>query len=146
MECQCHGFSGSCTVKSCWKQLPSMSKIGLLVKREFDGAVKVTLNDADRELIPENPRHIPPTDSNLVYLTKSSDYCKYDPSTGSHGTIGRECNKTSDGIDGCSLMCCNRGFYSREVTLTRRCKCQFIWCCHVKCETCKERVIKHFCN
>lgn len=146
MECQCHGFSGTCTVKTCWKQLPLLHTIGLAVKHEFDGAVKVALNVSGDGLVPENSLHLPPTASNLVYLKRSSDYCSHDPESGSHGTTGRECNVSSDGVDGCALMCCNRGHYAREVVVTSQCLCRFVWCCHVECKTCSKRVIKHFCN
>jgi hypothetical protein len=144
-KCQCHGFSGSCAVQSCWKQLPGIHKIGLKVRGEFDGAVKVGLNDSDI-LIPKNRFHVPPTKLNLVYLDKSPNYCSSSSLTGSFGTSGRECNASTYGLGSCSMLCCNRGYYAREIVLTESCDCLFIWCCKVECKTCTKKVIKHFCN
>ena len=42
-------------------------------------------------------------------MDESPDYCIGSDQTGSFGTQGRQCNKTSPGTDGCNLMCCGRG-------------------------------------
>jgi len=49
----------------------------------------------------------------LVHLRKSPDYCEHDPKRGILGTSGRVCNKTSDGPDRCSVLCCDRGFNTK---------------------------------
>lgn len=62
------------------------------------------------------------------------------------GTRGRQCNKTSHGIDGCRLLCCGRGYQTRVRTVSEQCNCKFEWCCTVKCETCNYRRDEHICN
>lgn len=39
--CKCHGISGSCLLKTCWKKLPKFREIGRRLKMKFDHAVKV---------------------------------------------------------------------------------------------------------
>ncbi|CAJ0924709.1 unnamed protein product [Ranitomeya imitator] len=41
VECKCHGVSGSCEVKTCWKAMPPFRKVGNVLKEKFDGATEV---------------------------------------------------------------------------------------------------------
>ncbi|KAI0227270.1 Protein Wnt-1 [Lamellibrachia satsuma] len=131
-ECKCHGMSGSCTLKTCWMRLPSFRTVGTALKDRFDGASKVlqgnSVNRGDRRkrsrrfnLIPVDSNHKPPSLRDLVYYENSPNYCERDNSIGFKGTRGRECNATSIGVDGCDLMCCDRGY--RSVTYTARERC-----------------------
>lgn len=58
-------------------------------------------------------KKFPVNKGELVHLRKSPDYCQYDPEKGILGTTGRVCNKTSDGPDRCSVLCCGRGFSTK---------------------------------
>ncbi|XP_066961531.1 protein Wnt-1-like [Macrobrachium rosenbergii] len=170
-ECKCHGMSGSCTVKTCWWRLPYFRRVSDALKDRFDGASRVLLKNAgnarapnDRRrnrrrknrkkkkkkyyklLKPYNQDHKPPTKKDLVYLEDSPDFCVRNRKLGIRGTSGRECNKTSIGVDGCDLMCCGREFHTRVVEVQERCSCTFQWCCEVKCKTCKYMKTIHICS
>lgn len=41
-HCKCHGVSGSCTVKSCWKVLGPFENITKIIRRKYRSAVKLT--------------------------------------------------------------------------------------------------------
>ena len=97
-------------------------------------------------LLPRFERFKPHTDTDLVYLKSSPDYCEFDVKRGSLGTHGRECDHRSPGIDGCELMCCNRGYTTRKEKRVERCKCKFHWCCFVECEECVREVEVSVCN
>ncbi|XP_068238526.1 protein Wnt-1-like [Palaemon carinicauda] len=97
-------------------------------------------------LKPYNQDHKPPTKKDLVYLEDSPDFCVRNRKLGIRGTSGRECNKTSIGVDGCDLMCCGREFHTRVVEVQERCSCTFQWCCEVKCKTCKYIKTIHICS
>ncbi|CAL1532388.1 unnamed protein product [Lymnaea stagnalis] len=147
IECKCHGVSGSCEMRTCWKAMPIFTAVGAILKDKFDGATEVKVKPQDaNELIPLNPQFKPHTDQDLVYMEASPDFCEADLKTGSLGTHGRFCNKTSKAIDGCDLMCCGRGYVTRQVRITERCKCKFHWCCHVKCKSCERTVDEHICE
>lgn len=91
MQCKCHGVSGSCSVKTCWKSLPTMNEIGTKLLRKFTIAKEISktnLNLDDLNL-PDVPGKRLPGAEQLIYLNKSPDYCTKDARLGSFGTVGR---------------------------------------------------------
>ncbi|KAK3540511.1 hypothetical protein QTP70_032467 [Hemibagrus guttatus] len=142
VSCKCHGVSGSCSLKTCWLQLADFRKVGDALKEKYDSAVAMKINTRGK-LVQVHSKFNPPTSHDLVYVEPSPDYCVQNHSTGSLGTQGRLCNKTSEGMDGCALMCCGRGYDQFKATLVERCHCKFHWCCYVKCKRC-TRVVDQF--
>lgn len=138
-ECKCHGLSGSCTLKTCWLKMPTFSEVGNRLKDKFDGASKVIASNDGKRFMPEGSTIKPPNKSDLVYTEDSPDFCSANPKVGSLGTQGRECNATSQGEDGCDLLCCNRSFVTRTVSEPVTCRCKFEWCCNVTCDTCMDK-------
>lgn len=152
-ECKCHGVSGSCAMKTCWTTLPPFRQIGdHLVKKYKKGKLVVPMvggrNRRPVYLTLKRSRrsHTKPRRSEIVYLQKSPNYCDYDESVGSLGTVGRKCNRTSTGTDGCDLMCCGRGYNTHQYTKTWQCNCKFHWCCYVHCNKCSERTEEYACK
>ncbi|KAG4071536.1 hypothetical protein HA402_011690 [Bradysia odoriphaga] len=147
--CKCHGMSGSCSVRVCWRRLPSIRSVGEALGQLYDGASYVKLVERDgkaaklRRRDPELKKLIK---SDLVYLDESPDYCERQESFGILGTRGRLCNRTSHGIDGCRLLCCGRGYQTRIRHVEEKCRCKFVWCCQVKCEMCNYKREEHICN
>ncbi|XP_068240095.1 protein Wnt-4-like [Palaemon carinicauda] len=148
VECKCHGVSGSCELKTCWKAMPTFREIGEILKDKFDGATEVRVKQVSgrAELEPNKQYFKKPTELDLVYVSASPEYCEYDINSGSLGTHGRRCNESSRGLDGCDLLCCNRGYSSSQERVKERCSCKFHWCCFVKCRTCIRDVTVHTCN
>ncbi|XP_074594979.1 protein Wnt-7b-like isoform X2 [Brevipalpus obovatus] len=130
-KCRCHGVSGTCGLKTCWHSLPTLHSIGEALKRAIKVRRRVRALEVGRE--------------DLVHIQKSPDYCVRDPSRGILGTSGRRCNNTSEGPDGCSTLCCERGYDTQMITQTSQCNCQFVWCCEVKCSTCETVEEVHTC-
>uniref|UniRef100_A0A2K5DTD4 Protein Wnt n=1 Tax=Aotus nancymaae TaxID=37293 RepID=A0A2K5DTD4_AOTNA len=145
LECKCHGVSGSCTTKTCWTTLPKFREVGHLLKEKYNAAVQVEVVRASRLRQPTFLRikqlrsYQKPMETELVYIEKSPNYCEEDAATGSVGTQGRLCNRTSLGADGCDTMCCGRGYNTHQYTKVWQCNCKFHWCCFVKCNSCSER-------
>ncbi|XP_009422868.1 protein Wnt-5b isoform X2 [Pan troglodytes] len=145
VACKCHGVSGSCSLKTCWLQLAEFRKVGDRLKEKYDSAAAMRVTRKGRlELV--NSRFTQPTPEDLVYVDPSPDYCLRNESTGSLGTQGRLCNKTSEGMDGCELMCCGRGYNQFKSVQVERCHCKFHWCCFVRCKKCTEIVDQYICK
>lgn len=141
IQCKCHGVSGSCEMKTCWRVMPQFREVGDLLKEKFDGATEVKLQrrSGRRFLAPVDPLFKPQTPEDLVYLVKSPNFCDSNAELGTLGTQGRICNRTSEGIDGCDLLCCHRGYQTQiHKYKDDRCKCKFVWCCEVKCKPCQK--------
>lgn len=145
VTCKCHGVSGSCSLVTCWQQLAPFREVGLLLKGKYSNATKVKVTRRGRLQI-TNRNHVLPTAEDLVFLADSPDYCTRNKSTGSLGTKGRRCNKDSQDVDGCQLLCCGRGYNTEKVIIKKRCHCRFHWCCYVECKMCREKVLIHTCK
>ncbi|CAH0391844.1 unnamed protein product [Bemisia tabaci] len=99
-ECKCHGVSGSCTMKTCWKTLPPFRLIGDHLMHRYwraRGVSAVPVPSASktstREVRPlqltlRRARSVQktPKRSELVFLQSSPNYCERNLSMGSLGT------------------------------------------------------------
>lgn len=144
--CKCHGVSGSCSLKTCWMQIPTFRDIGNELMMQYEHAIEVKGNQRGT-LRPRSsfPKSLS-TNTNLVYLDSSPDYCNRNRKTGVRGTTGRECQADASGAEGCGLMCCGRGHKTDLVRVVNKCRCKFQWCCEVICEWCEEMVKRHTCK
>uniref|UniRef100_A0A8C6ZTJ0 Protein Wnt n=1 Tax=Nothoprocta perdicaria TaxID=30464 RepID=A0A8C6ZTJ0_NOTPE len=147
-KCKCHGVSGSCSVKTCWKGLRSLADIASDLKAKYLAAIKVThrLLGPRKQLVPKDTATRLVQETDLVYLANSPDYCTVNPQLGSLGTHDRQCNKTSAGSDGCDVLCCGRGYNTYTEEVLERCHCKYRWCCYVACRTCRRTVQRHVCK
>nr|ALL53298.1 Wnt16 ligand [Thamnocephalus platyurus] len=146
MQCRCHGVSGSCEMKTCWRTLPPFNEVGDILKQKYEHAIQVAGRNNEK-LLQKKKRHITPlSKSDLVHIHKSPNYCVEDIKKGVLGTSGRVCNKTSTGPDSCDLLCCGRGYNTQVVKQVERCFCKFVWCCSVKCKTCVTMMDVHTCK
>ncbi|CAJ0952592.1 unnamed protein product, partial [Mesorhabditis belari] len=148
-ECKCHGVSGSCVTKTCWKVVPQFDDFALKLKEKYDFAQQAILPDESVELLLKDPpivegarvgryldvdkerNRVPKND--LVYLETSPDYCQ-------KSTRGRECTNN------CRTVCCGRGWNTVREMVEEPCQCKFIWCCEVECKTCRRLVEKNYCR
>lgn len=78
--CKCHGMSGSCSVRVCWRKLPVFRVVGDALLARFEGASHVKLVEKKRKKV-KKLRAVskdlkPPNKTDLVYLQESPDYCE----------------------------------------------------------------------
>lgn len=143
-HCRCHGVSGSCAVKTCWKMMTAFENVGVYLKERYERSIQVT--DGSRRKARKD-QHRPPVDKqHLIFFNKSPNYCLEDRRWGVVGTRGRHCNRTSAGSDGCNLLCCGRGYNTHVVRRVQRCECKFVWCCYVRCKRCESMNDMHTCK
>lgn len=127
-----------------------MAKFGVVgdyLRQKYHNGILVTVDQSGNELVVAEamyPRK--PAREDLVFLEESPDYCVRNTNTGSLGTTGRYCNKTSLGHGSCGVLCCGRGFNTIQIEQEFKCGCKFQWCCHVRCNTCRKTVDKHMCK
>jgi len=150
VRCKCHGYSGSCELKTCWRAAPEFRVVGEALKQKFRSAILVDGSNAGRGtpmLEPRRQRRKRPKQIrrkrkrrklkdyslDLFYYQRSPNFCERDTSVDFPGTVGRQCNRTSSGPDGCASMCCGRGYNRVREHRTDR-QCQFRWCCEVVCK------------
>ncbi|XP_045519135.1 protein Wnt-5b-like isoform X1 [Pieris brassicae] len=145
VTCKCHGVSGSCSLITCWQQLATFREIGDYLHEKYEGATEVKVSRRGKLRV-GNPNYSLPTPQDLVYLEESPNYCIKNETLGSFGTTGRNCNRTSPGIDGCAIMCCGRGYNTKRAVIKERCDCKFHWCCRVDCNICVKTVEIHTCK
>ena len=149
--CKCHGVSGSCSTKTCWRQLSSFRTAGSYLKKQYNRAIKIDFQNValpnkkghKRERFIRANRHSF-RKTHLLYLEQSPDYCY---KNGSHWTLGRECSRPRDKEQAsrpekksCNQLCtsCGLGVGKTLVDVMEKCQCKFYWCCSVKCKLCKE--------
>ncbi|XP_013420015.1 protein Wnt-6 isoform X2 [Lingula anatina] len=135
-ECKCHGLSGSCALKTCWRKMPIFNDVGNILKEKFDGATKMIGSNDGKSLMPEDITVKHPASEDLIYSENSPDFCKPNRRVGSLGTRDRDCDPLSKGVGGCDILCCGRGFKKFQMTVRENCRCVFKWCCEVNCKTC----------
>lgn len=147
--CKCHGVSGSCAVRTCWKQLSPFRETGQVLKLRYDTAVKVSsaTNEALGRLelwAPAKPggpaKGLAPRPGDLVYMEDSPSFCR--PSKYSPGTAGRVCSRDSS----CSSLCCGRGYDTQSRMVVFSCHCQVQWCCYVECQQCAQQELVYTCK
>ncbi|XP_004275742.1 protein Wnt-9b [Orcinus orca] len=147
--CKCHGVSGSCAVRTCWKQLSPFRETGQVLKLRHDSAVKVSsaTNEALGRLelwaparAGSSTRGPAPRPGDLVYMEDSPSFCR--PSKYSPGTAGRVCSREAS----CSSLCCGRGYDTQSRLVAFSCHCQVQWCCYVECQQCVQEELVYTCK
>ncbi|XP_063897130.1 protein Wnt-2 isoform X2 [Helicoverpa armigera] len=150
-ECKCHGVSGSCAMRTCWRALPPFRAAAAALRERYERARLVRPRDHHHLVLVRRHKQSAgvvraPRKSELVYLQASPSYCERDDAAGSAGTHARLCNVTSRGEDGCESLCCGRGYNTQRRVLETKCRCRFHWCCRVTCDTCVARADTHVCK
>ncbi|XP_060734596.1 protein Wnt-2 [Tachysurus vachellii] len=146
LECKCHGVSGSCNIRTCWLAIGDFRQTGDYLRKKYNSATQVVMNRYGTGFTIAHRKFRKPTKNDLVYFEDSPDYCIWDHESGSVGTGGRVCNRTSHGADSCEVMCCGRGYDTSRVSRSTKCECKFHWCCTVHCRDCHEEVDVHTCK
>lgn len=160
-RCRCHGASGSCSTRTCYRQLPSLRSVSSNMKAKYDQSVKVSLQvtkGASATLRATEDNQPAPSNS-LVYMKRSTNFCL----TQQDYTVNRSCipqsiktniengiittdNYPDSSFPACEDLCCS-GQYETEIeVVSTSCYCHFVWCCRIHCEICAKNLIRHKCT
>ena len=94
-QCKCHGVSGSCSVKTCWRALADLPAVAERIYHSYVRAVEVRWrrlprSSGHRRLLPvAHTGRTNFSDDDLLFYTQSPDYCRPEPQLGSPGTANR---------------------------------------------------------
>ena len=137
--CKCHGQSGSCTQKTCWRGSPDPEKVAIELSAKYESAAKVRAQDE----LPAIFRQYVVRDR-LLYIKNSINHCAT--------TQGRECNPDLSEKSSCERLCCGRGNIKRVLREPRReCKMETIkvdgslWPAGIKCKTVYDETTSYSC-
>ena len=129
-------------MKSCWRQLEDFEKVGNMLMKRYENAVRVDY--VNKTIQPQEPDTsiVEGRDGNLAFFDLSPNYCQSDSDTGFPGMRGRKCSSDDQSVHKCNRMCtsCGLRFRNDVVTKTEKCKCNFVWCCHIRCQMCNKQV------
>lgn len=137
-ECKCHGVTGGCNLKTCWRQLQPLALLGSKLKLKYRSALQVVFVDSKLREATNSELRSDKMDKKLVFLEDSPDFCEQNDILGYPGMLGRTCSSDDVTTKRCRSMCniCKM----KPITVEKRkefdCRCQFVWCCSVQCETC----------
>lgn len=147
-ECKCHGVTGSCNLKTCWRQVTPFDVIGSKLKLKYRNALRVVFVDNKLQERVKNRLKSPRMDKKLVFLEPSPDYCKRNDITGSPGMLGRTCSSEDVATNRCRSLChsCKMKPVTVEHYKHIKCRCQFVWCCSVECELCTRKYSETTCT
>lgn len=144
--CRCHGVSGSCETKMCFRRLSDFKNVATVLKKRYDNVINVVSRSKGQNkqmLRPKRGKRYTPRD--LIALDPSPNFCKKSESRGTLGTLERKCNPETTGKGSCAYMCCGRGHKTFEQEIEERCECRYYWCCYVKCKKCKKTITVSTC-
>ncbi|ESN90242.1 hypothetical protein HELRODRAFT_90849 [Helobdella robusta] len=149
VKCKCHGISGSCQTKTCWRTLSQFQSIAAEIMTRYDHAEKIErgVRKNIARVVARDQKNNNNNTNNLVYVINSPTYCTPLPKFDFYGTTGRTCDRKSGSQYGsCDVTCCGRGYVTVVRRVTERCNCQFHYCCTVTCEKCERSYDEHLCK
>lgn len=144
--CRCHGFSGSCSISTCWMGLDSFTKIASDLKKFYIFAEPL---DTQNNM---NMQHLALSDGQMTYLEKSPNYCRNPKNKHTWESVrGRMCatsESTEEEKAACKVLCsdCGLRLKWRQVITKRSCNCKFNWCCNVTCDVCEDAIREFYCS
>nr|BDP28887.1 Wnt8 protein [Cladonema pacificum] len=148
--CRCHGISGHCATKYCWKTTPvNLRNVSMELRKMYESAERFELNFTQKDATLNKKRkqrkasfsRYTRTKPSLKFIDDSPNYCQSNKRLGITGTLHRECDHYNESscLDLCSKCGYRKHSYLRNVE--RKCKCKFHWCCKVTCNVCLEKKV-----
>ena len=146
VKCQCHGFSGSCQLKTCWKEMIKWEEVFSNLQMKYDSSICVKQDARNGTRLRNcDPIDKPYQHEDLVYLKESPNLCQADASVGSQGTHNRRCTPSSDVEDSCIVMCCGRGYRTQQSQKETLGKCR-LHGFKLKCDIKMQTITEYFCK
>lgn len=152
-KCKCHGITASCTLKTCWLEVPPLQRMANRIKTFYKKATKFSYDDVNNgahQTKSKNPLET------LAYINKSPNFCKADNATNVLGTKGRICSRNITNTTtraekrSCKNLCisCNYKVKAEKKITIDQCNCTLTH--HngisVHCELCETSGVDYHCH
>lgn len=100
-QCRCHGASGACVIKTCWRSLAPFAKIGDKLKKAYgETAVQVSKRKRKRlRPVDKSKEKRSLKSRSLVFISRSPDFCVAHPKLGIFGVKGKYCAVWSNRLE-----------------------------------------------
>lgn len=134
--CKCTGFTGGCTYKFCHRRVIQFKTVASRLLQKYNNGVKIDYNtitakgNGSQKLLTGNKNH----QGKLLYLIRLPNQCR--GWQGSNSVSGRQCVLHKTKVDSCRKLCCQRGYRKKRIEVHSECRCKFVYCCEIKCDTC----------
>lgn len=155
-RCKCHGVSGSCSMKTCYRKVGGFNATAALLRLKYFEAVRKRPSnkqvlgfemkkksfkvgsgsfkqDFNKELFFKQDKR---TLDTLYYMETSPTFCSV--------TRGRDCLNPAK----CDILCCGRGYNTRVIKIISKCRCRFIneQIYQISCDICEKYEDRYFCK
>lgn len=174
-KCKCHGVSGSCSMKTCWKKLSDFNATATLLRQKYNQAVRKAPNTRTiRRDVPISRAKKPKQRRKKVsqfflfnFFWNQNDLKIFTFKFHLSGTNEKQsqyttlyyletsptyCSVTKDRQclhpDNCANLCCGRGHVTRVFKQIEKCRCRFNngRCCQLICDYCQRYEDRYFCK
>lgn len=145
--CKCHGVSGSCAVRTCFKELTDMPVIAAKLRVKYNEACEVKSNGHSQNgWVPKTGKCSGFTEEDFIFRT-DYDWCQENQFIGATGVVGRVCEPHSDGPNSCQNLCrrCDKRPVQLKKLVQIQKNCHFDFCCHITCERLQLETTYHMC-
>uniref|UniRef100_A0AAU7EC95 Protein Wnt n=1 Tax=Terebratalia transversa TaxID=34513 RepID=A0AAU7EC95_TERTR len=143
--CSC-GYMLTCALKTCTMQLDPFKEIVRKLKTQYFNAKSLHSKVNTTTTKGTKRRRQKHNQDDIVYHKKPPSYCQSVPHLQFKANYTRQCNGTqSDSSSSCTNLCCGRDYRTEYIVTNVKCKCRFVWCCYVKCQTCRKEVKRYYC-
>ena len=138
--------------KTCRMELPTMDEVADKLGKHYDHAVHSKIlksSGHSHALVVHAHNEHRVSQDKMIYFSRSPDYCVANSDYKIHGVAGRDCIVNDTKLSNshhCNNLCCDHGHETYTVEDPKPCKCKFVWCCKVECETCFETKTKYRCK
>jgi wnt family. len=146
ISCTCNGATAGCTVKFCHRRLVLLQDVANRLLNKYENAIKashenilINTHNWDTEnkgilTADSSPYTVSNSYKDTLVFLDNVDYCS--TNKGVYSSTGRRCSLDKSSLDGCDKICCGKGHRERRIEIHSKCKCKFVYCCNVACETC----------
>lgn len=171
-KCKCHGVSGSCSMKTCWKKLSDFNATATLLRQKYNQAIRKAPNartmrreaSSSRVKKPKQRRkkvsqqQLEVFENLNLFLSLSLVFLCFLQQQSQYTTLyyletsPTYCSVTKDrqclNPDNCANLCCGRGYTTRVFKQVEKCRCRFNngRCCQLICDYCQRYEDRYFCK